>query len=502
MLAYIFSPPTSPIVNGRILSSPYDDWGVEAHKLSDEAFRNELSLDLVEVYFQIVHTRFPLLNPEDFRNRFKEKPDSSNPLHPALVATVIAWGAKFTENSLFVADRQREGGTKSLFAIALVDRARELAELLKVHRISTSEHVIIGLLLEPLQSQNPDDPVFFHRFWLISSVRSLLNLQINHKSVMSNIQDNEERGIMIFAWWMAVLSDGYSSAYFRKKPILDDDDYDIDFYTAAPITAPDPSDDTQRLASNREHLEFLGYYRANHALARIARQISKLFWKPIIELDGIPLDTLQTVMDLLYDWKASFLHHVGVAGGLKGDFIGAISACATDATYHVMWVIVFDAVDDFGIREMNDITRNHNPDLGPPQVPPHIEEVKVRVFDEALRGASRVAGLIGVLESNRYLRLDPAAMLAPCLHSGFFLARLGRPEVQTCISGLRQYSYAYEEAADQGNEMARIYSAGGEDLSNMAGVAAHGRMVSLSPSTPVSVMTNGSTNGINGGAYL
>jgi hypothetical protein len=35
----------------------------------------------------------------------------------------------------------------------------------------------------------------------------------------------------------------------------DDDDYDIDFYTAAPITAPDPSDDAQKLASNREHLE-------------------------------------------------------------------------------------------------------------------------------------------------------------------------------------------------------------------------------------------------------
>lgn len=109
-------------------------------------------------------------------------------------------------------------------------------------------------------SENPEDPVCeprfrgcdsllsgyllnssvsdFHRFWLISSVRSLLNLQvgkllasqrsapfsespqINHKSVMSNIQDSEDRGIMIFAWWMAVLADGYSSAYFRKKPML------------------------------------------------------------------------------------------------------------------------------------------------------------------------------------------------------------------------------------------------------------------------------------------
>ena len=134
-----------------------------------------LALDLVEVYFQIVHTRFPLLNPDDFRNRFQLVPlyiisflllhlnvpsrgetKSSDPLHPALVATVIAWGAKFAENTLFVADRQRNGGAKSLFAIALVDRARELAELLKVHRISTSEHVVIGLLLEPLQSRQSD----------------------------------------------------------------------------------------------------------------------------------------------------------------------------------------------------------------------------------------------------------------------------------------------------------------------------------------------------------
>lgn len=67
---------------------------------------------------------------------------------------------------------------------------------------------------------------------------------------------------------------------------------------------------------------------------------------------------------------------------------------ASDATYHVMWVIVFDAVDDFGIKELNDITRDHNPELGPLQIPAQIEEVKGKVFDEALRGASRIAGLV------------------------------------------------------------------------------------------------------------
>jgi hypothetical protein len=93
-------------------------------------------------------------------------------------------------------------------------------------------------------------------------------------------------------------------------------------------------------------------------------------------------------------------------------------------------------------------------------------------------------------------------MLQPCIHSGFLLARLGRPEVQNCISGLQQYSFAYEEAADQANEMARIYNSGGEELAHMAGVGLHGRMLSLSPLTPGSVMTNGSASETNGGSYL
>ena len=92
-------------------------------------------------------------------------------------------------------------------------------------------------------------------------------------------------------------------------------------------------------------------------------------------------------------------------------------------------------------------------------------------------------------------------MLPPCLHSGFLLARLGRPEVQSCISGLQQYSFAYEEATDQANEMARIYNAGGEELTHMAGVGIHGRMLPLSPST-TSVMANGSASETNGGTYL
>lgn len=35
----------------------------------------------------------------------------------------------------------------------MVDRARELAETMKVHRIPSADHVVVCLLIEPLQSR-------------------------------------------------------------------------------------------------------------------------------------------------------------------------------------------------------------------------------------------------------------------------------------------------------------------------------------------------------------
>ena len=116
------------------------------------------ALDLVEVYFQIVHTRIPLLNPDQIRKRLNLQPGRQNhhssekPVHPALVATVLAWGAKFSEHPLLVADRRRPGGQSSLARTA-IDRARELAEAMKVHRVASTDHVVIGLLIEPLQNR-------------------------------------------------------------------------------------------------------------------------------------------------------------------------------------------------------------------------------------------------------------------------------------------------------------------------------------------------------------
>ena len=63
-----------------------------------------------------------------------------------------------------------------------------------------------------------------------------------------------------------------------------------------------------------------------------------------------------------------------------------------------MWIILFNALDDFGIKELNAAIN----------LPNHadIEVVKRKVADEALHGALRIAGLAGVLTSNGYLVSD------------------------------------------------------------------------------------------------
>lgn len=503
LLHHLFAPESDSTFMFKSRSPGYATWGDMASKLEDEAFRAEFALDLVEVYFQIVHTRLPLLNPLQFRARLnlqatQQRPviaKQDEPLHPALIATVLAWGAKFSEHPLLVADRERNGG-QSLLAKALINRTRELAESLKVHRIPNTNHVVISLLIEPLQCQDPRHDNGFHGFWLTSGIRNLLGLQINHKSVMADIKDPEARGTMIFAWWMACLSDAFSSFYYRRKPMLDDDDYDIDFYTADQNTqeATDPT-----APSPREQLEFLGYYRAAHALARISRTIARQLWRPSTDQDGIPLDSVLSYISDLSKWRDAHLSKVGVPPNLEAnwDFVSAVSACASDAQYHVTWVALFFAMDDFGIRDDAFTSSNIN----------QTETAKRKVMEEALQASLRIAALAGVLTSNGYLKLDPAVMHVSCINAGNLLARLGRPEVFQCIKALEQYSYAYEETKEHAREISREYDValqkGPNNFHEMASAINPSSRAFHAEAMSVEALTNGNGNGKHhGNTYM
>jgi len=58
-----------------------------------------------------------------------------------------------------------------------------------------------------------------------------------------------------------------------------------------------------------------------------------------------------------------------------------------------MWIILFSALDDFGIKEINEVTRMGNSVSAVPNQL-QIDVVKRKVADEALHGALRIAGLV------------------------------------------------------------------------------------------------------------
>ncbi len=66
-------------------------------------------------------------------------------------------------------------------------------------------------------------------------------------------------------------------------------------------------------------------------------------------------------------------------------------------------------------------------------------------------------------------------MHVSCIQAGTFLARLRRPEYEHCVAGLEQYSYAYEECAEQAQEIKRIYAQA------LAGEIEHSHMASIFP---------------------
>lgn len=132
-------------------------------------------------------------------------------------------------------------------------------------------------------------------------------------------------------------------------------------------------------------------------------------------------------MSHLIEWRDEHLKHVGVPSNFQQDwdFVSAVTACesaspsfcppprltyifrpcvpgASDATYHIMWIILFNALDDFGIREVNDLVRTGSPGNTSPNHT-QIETIKKKFSEEALHGALRIAGLAGVLTSNGYL---------------------------------------------------------------------------------------------------
>ena len=115
-----------------------------------------LATDLIETYFQICHIRSPLLDPDNFRRRFTNPSNPEGPPPPPIIAVILAWGAKFSEHPLIVADRQAcsadlpGGRQRRRLAQMMACRAQEVLETHKVFRVPSLENLQAALMMVPL----------------------------------------------------------------------------------------------------------------------------------------------------------------------------------------------------------------------------------------------------------------------------------------------------------------------------------------------------------------
>ena len=170
-------------------------------------------------------------------------------------------------------------------------------------------------------------------FWTTSAIRHLLELQANKSKTIVAIADEQERGSIVFAWWLAALADAHGAVYYRRMPLLTDEDYDIE--------PPGVWDGEQTIPQTPHPLgtlsEYMIWYIAAHSLARTARRFCRDLWTPEKEANGVPIATLRPLIDLLSVWRDEHLSKVGVPSVWPAtwDFVAAVTACASDSNYHV-----------------------------------------------------------------------------------------------------------------------------------------------------------------------
>lgn len=74
-------------------------------------------------------------------------------MNPAVLATVLSWGAKFSEHPLIELDRSADRMRRSRLAKTLIRKAWEVAEAEKMHTIPSVDAVSVCLLLDGLHSR-------------------------------------------------------------------------------------------------------------------------------------------------------------------------------------------------------------------------------------------------------------------------------------------------------------------------------------------------------------
>jgi hypothetical protein len=476
--------------------------------------------DLIETYFSIVHTRYPILDAADFRRRFHDpSPENGGPPADVLVAVILGWGAKFSENPIILADRRegahqltptqkrkREAATslnsaahvataapvqgdaqerqrqlaghsadqyrvigRSRIAEDLVIKAQEVLDRNKVHRISSLDNIRAALIVEALFWRPSYDSVggkdelgvnpnprkrrglyVCDGAWVSSAIWHLKELQVHRQETIERISNPIQRPLVAMCWWLACMMDAHMSAFYRRKPYLAQEDYTTNL--PAPPPAPE-QEGPHPLASEQGYQVWL---TSSQQQVEMMRMVYPTLWDPQTAIHGVSASKLEKLVSIALAWRENHLALVGAPSPTwpsTWNFADAVTACASDMNYHIVWILMWEALEEFGIAELKVVPKTEGKDELDQS---KIIELKDRIYTEALNGSLRCANLSQVLCDNFYLRLEAGIMRWSMAEAGFCLTKFKRPEVKSIIEALRQYGQAFEECYDQANELEQL----------------------------------------------
>lgn len=514
-------------------------------RLINATARQEFVSSLLETYFSTVHIRYPVLDPQEFLQRFHyQTPELGGAPPDVLTAVLLAWGAKFSTHPIIVADRREtahdeltptqrlrrsvnnplanralasshgessssRSGTgssgkgetlsgielrdaskvmgRSRIAEDLIVKAQEVLDRNKAHRIANMDNAKAAIIVQALfwqqasqsDSSNAMSPsqlrpakrrgvYICNGLWINSSISHMFEMRVHLQSTIDNIVEEGQKGQVAMAWWLACMFDAHMSAFYRRKPILAAEDYSTKPPApprTGPVTGPSP------VAAEEGYRIWL-----NSALEQceMMRSVYFTLWTPCAYEEGVSARKLEKLVSAAYRWRSSHLALVGAPDPdwpSQWKFADAVTACSSDLNYHVVWLLMWQAIDEYGIAELkaNNLAQynaaliRHGTSIGLPVTMAEMEldQSKVNgmrnaIYEEALKAALRSANLAKMLHDFDYLQNEAGIMKFTLCEAGYCLTRFKRPEVYMIIDGLRQYGQAFEECYEQADELERL----------------------------------------------
>lgn len=338
-----------------------------------------------------MHSRLPILDESDFKTQYRE-PEAlmGGALPHALLAVVLAFSARFTENGTFLADRDEVSGRepepgRSRMAQLLVIRAREVVEATKAFRVATLANAQALMILEGLIGREslrlaaltPESVMLKKQYragYLALAGRHLDSLR---EPILHAAPVRDEKLRTQLAMHMV---SSFEGAFFRLDMAVSD---------VAPLVAASTSDDEVWLMAAR-------------AGAGICAKFCAELWAPRTAAAGIPLNTLRDFVHDHSSWRDLYLSKLGlpVPWPEHWSALATVKVMSTDILYHALWLVAERAMADFGIHEGGE-------DAMRGMFAFEVQQVRERLKREAMHSAMRIAMLSALATEQGYLRVDP-----------------------------------------------------------------------------------------------